>query len=101
VVISMTFPSGEGVRTAIIGAVSGNGANAAALTALTRHTRYAALRDNSSARRRAFLEQARFGERDMRTDASRFLVVPGRERAVIVATAGAVTAARTGWSGSP
>jgi PAS domain S-box-containing protein len=51
------FPSEEGVWTAIIGDVSGKGAEAAALTALNRHTLYAAaLRDSSPARNLAFLD---------------------------------------------
>jgi len=53
------FPSEEGAWTAIIGDVSGKGAEAAALTALTRHTLYAAaLRDSSPARNLAFLDEA-------------------------------------------
>jgi PAS domain S-box-containing protein len=56
------FPSGRGVWTAVIGDVSGKGAKAAALTALTRHTLYAAaLRDDSPARNLAFLDQAMRG----------------------------------------
>jgi PAS domain S-box-containing protein len=56
------FPSGEGAWTAIIGDVSGKGARAAALTALTRHTLYAAaLRDDSPARILAFLDRAMRG----------------------------------------
>ena len=53
------FPSEPGVWTAIIGDVSGKGAKAAALTALTRHTLYAAaLRESSPARNLAFLDEA-------------------------------------------
>jgi PAS domain S-box-containing protein len=53
------FPSEPGVWTAIIGDVSGKGAPAAALTALTRHTLYAAaLRESSPARNLAFLDEA-------------------------------------------
>jgi PAS domain S-box-containing protein len=53
------FPSEDGVWTAIIGDVSGKGAKAAALTALTRHTLYAAaLRESSPARNLAFLDEA-------------------------------------------
>jgi PAS domain S-box-containing protein len=53
------FPSEPGVWTAIIGDVSGKGAEAAALTALTRHTLYAAaLRDSSPVRNLAFLDEA-------------------------------------------
>jgi PAS domain S-box-containing protein len=56
------FPSEPGVWTAIIGDVSGKGAEAAALTALTRHTLYAAaLRDSSPARNIAFLDKAMRG----------------------------------------
>ena len=53
------FATEDGVWTAIIGDVSGKGAEAAALTALTRHTLYAAaLRDSSPARNLAFLDEA-------------------------------------------
>ena len=53
------FESEPGVWTAIIGDVSGKGAKAAALTALTRHTLYAAaLRESSPARNLAFLDEA-------------------------------------------
>jgi PAS domain S-box-containing protein len=53
------FPSEPGAWTAIIGDVSGKGAKAAALTALTRHTLYAAaLREASPARNLAFLDEA-------------------------------------------
>jgi serine phosphatase RsbU (regulator of sigma subunit) len=53
------FPSEPGVWTAIIGDVSGKGAQAAALTSLTRHTLYAAaLRESSPARNLAFLDEA-------------------------------------------
>jgi PAS domain S-box-containing protein len=53
------FGSEPGVWTAVIGDVSGKGAEAAALTALTRHTLYAAaLRDSSPARNLAFLDEA-------------------------------------------
>jgi PAS domain S-box-containing protein len=53
------FASQPGVWTAVIGDVSGKGAQAAALTALTRHTLYAAaLRDSSPARNLAFLDEA-------------------------------------------
>jgi PAS domain S-box-containing protein len=53
------FQSEPGVWTAIIGDVSGKGAKAAALTALTRHTLYAAaLRESSPARNLAFLDEA-------------------------------------------
>ena len=53
------FPSEPGVWTAIIGDVSGKGAKAAGLTALTRHTLYAAaLRESSPARNLAFLDEA-------------------------------------------
>lgn len=52
------FPSQDGVWTAVIGDVSGKGAEAAALTALTRHTLYAAsMRDSAPARNLAFLDE--------------------------------------------
>jgi serine phosphatase RsbU (regulator of sigma subunit) len=52
------FPSEQGGWAAIIGDVSGKGAEAAALTALTRHTLYAAaLRESSPARNLAFLDE--------------------------------------------
>jgi PAS domain S-box-containing protein len=53
------FPSEDGAWSAIIGDVSGKGAKAAALTALTRHTLYAAaMSEGSPARNLAFLDQA-------------------------------------------
>jgi PAS domain S-box-containing protein len=53
------FQSEEGVWTVIIGDVSGKGAEAAAQTALTRHTLYAAaVRETSPARNLGFLDEA-------------------------------------------
>jgi serine phosphatase RsbU (regulator of sigma subunit) len=52
------FQTEPGTWNAIIGDVSGKGAEAAALTALTRHTLYAAaLRETSPARNLAFLDE--------------------------------------------
>jgi PAS domain S-box-containing protein len=56
------FPSEPGAWTAVIGDVSGKGAKAAALTALTRHTLYAAaLRESSPARNLELLDEAMRG----------------------------------------
>jgi serine phosphatase RsbU (regulator of sigma subunit) len=53
------FESEDGSWAAIVGDVSGKGAQAAALTSLTRHTLYAAaLRESSPARNLAFLDEA-------------------------------------------
>jgi PAS domain S-box-containing protein len=53
------FPSGDGVWTAVIGDVAGKGTEAAALTALARHTLYAtALREPSPASNLVLLNEA-------------------------------------------
>jgi serine phosphatase RsbU (regulator of sigma subunit) len=53
------FPSGPGTWTAFVGDVSGKGAEAAALTALTRHTLFAAaLRDDDPAAQLALTNDA-------------------------------------------
>ena len=63
------FPSGDGLWTAFVGDVSGKGAEAAALTGLTRHTLYAA-----ALRTPDPVEQLRLANEAMRTrgDGSRF-----------------------------
>jgi PAS domain S-box-containing protein len=86
------FPSEEGVWTAIIGDVSGKGANAAALTALTRHTLYAAaLRDSSPARNLAFLDEAMRRRARGTTSFSTVLyarVCPGRDSTALTIASG-------------
>ena len=86
------FPSGEGVWTAIIGDVSGKGAEAAALTALTRHTLYAAaMRDNSPARNLAFLDQVMRGRAHGAGSFSTVLYVrvcPGRDSTSLTIASG-------------
>jgi serine phosphatase RsbU (regulator of sigma subunit) len=81
------FPSEPGVWTAVIGDVSGKGAKAAALTALTRHTLYAAaLRDSSPARNLAFLDEAMRGRAHGLVAFSTVLyarVCPGRDSTVL------------------
>jgi serine phosphatase RsbU (regulator of sigma subunit) len=86
------FPSEPGVWIAIIGDVSGKGAQAAALTALTRHTLYAAaLRESSPARNLAFLDEAM---RRRARDAASFSTViyvrvcPGDDSAVLTLASG-------------
>ena len=86
------FPSEPGVWVAIIGDVSGKGAQAAALTALTRHTLYAAaLRERSPARNLAFLDEAM---RRRARDAASFSTViyvrvcPGDDSAVLTLASG-------------
>jgi serine phosphatase RsbU (regulator of sigma subunit) len=67
------FETGPGVWTALIGDVSGKGAEAAALTGLTRHTLYAAaLSGSSPAGNLAFLNRAM---RSRARDASQFCTV--------------------------
>ena len=87
------FPSEPGVWTAIIGDVSGKGAKAAGLTALTRHTLYAAaLRESSPARNLAFLDEAmRRRVRERRRGFSTVLCVrvrPGEESTALTLAAG-------------
>ena len=86
------FPSEEGVWTAVIGDVSGKGAGAAALTALTRHTLYAAaLRDASPARNLAFLNEAMRGRTHGAGAFSTVLyarVCPGRDSTALTIASG-------------
>jgi phosphoserine phosphatase RsbU/P len=86
------FPSEEGVWTATIGDVSGKGAKAAALTALTRHTLYAAaLRDSSPARNLAFLDEAMRRRADGTASFSTVLyarVCPGRKSTALTIASG-------------
>jgi serine phosphatase RsbU (regulator of sigma subunit) len=83
------FPSGSGVWTAFVGDVSGKGAEAAALTALTRHTLFAAaLRSEDPA------EHLRLANDALRArgQASRFAtlvharVCPGEDGALVTVT---------------
>ena len=85
------FPSEEGVWTAVIGDVSGKGPEAAALTALARHTLYAmALGEPSPARNLARLDEAM----RRRSDGPAFCTVvyarlcPGRERTTVTLSSG-------------
>jgi PAS domain S-box-containing protein len=85
------FPSQDGTWTAIIGDVSGKGAEAAALTALARHTLYAtALADPSPARNLARLDEAM----RRRSDAREFCTVvcarirPGDAQATLTLASG-------------
>jgi PAS domain S-box-containing protein len=86
------FPSEDGVWTAIIGDVSGKGAKAAALTALTRHTLYAAaLLDSSPARNLAFLDEAMRRRAHGRISFSTVLyarVCPGSESTALTIASG-------------
>jgi PAS domain S-box-containing protein len=86
------FPVGEDVWVAVIGDVSGKGAEAAALTALTRHTLYAAaLRDDSPACNLAFLDKAMRGRAHKAASFSTVLYVrvcPGRDSTALTIASG-------------
>jgi GAF domain-containing protein len=86
------FRAGEGVWVAVIGDVSGKGAEAAALTALTRHALYAAaLRDDSPARNLAFLDEAMRGRTHKPASFSTVLYVrvsPGRDSVDLTISSG-------------
>jgi PAS domain S-box-containing protein len=86
------FPSGDGVWTAVIGDVAGKGADAAAVTALTRHTLYAAaMRDSSPARNLAFLDEAmrrRTRERGSFSTVLYARVCPGQDSTAITLASG-------------
>jgi PAS domain S-box-containing protein len=86
------FRSEPGAWTAVIGDVSGKGAGAAAVTALTRHTLYAAaLRDSSPARNLAFLNEAMLRRGTGATSFSTVLYVrvePGDPTVLTIASGG-------------
>jgi serine phosphatase RsbU (regulator of sigma subunit) len=86
------FASEDGVWTAVIGDVSGKGAEAAAVTALTRHTLYAAaMGDTSPVRNLAFLDEAMRRRTHGRGSFSTVLyarVCPGRDSTAITLASG-------------